>query len=279
MDFIAKWDEFEAETSSIRGSDGIPLSYLLRQTLIPKHEDDDDEDDYATIDAQMIQRAQIIKTDFINMASDDLEEAGPTKKTATAKLDNMRLYDLMKKKFCDTTMWAHTKNCARDRDGRRAMIAMQINSLGSNAIENRYSENQDMIRNILYHGEKSRWGINRYVLEHKKCHEERYQLVIHGHHDFTEREKVYYLLRGIKVHDLEATITMIESSDEHRENFESAQLLLTEAVRRAAARKLTRTISMTATGRCGRGNSGRGDDHDRHGRNGGRPPPCPSTWS
>ena len=158
----------------------------------------------------MIQRAQTIKTTHINMAPDDLEEAIPTKKTATAKLDNMRLYAIMKK-FCDTTMWVHTKNCARDRDGRRAMIAMQVNSVSTNAIENRYSEIQDKIRNILYHGEKTRWGINRYVLEHKKCHEERYQLVTHGHHDFTEREKVYCLLRGTKVHDLEATIPMIES--------------------------------------------------------------------
>ena len=45
VDFIAKWDECEAETFSIRGSDGIPLSYLLRQTPIPKDEDNDDEDD------------------------------------------------------------------------------------------------------------------------------------------------------------------------------------------------------------------------------------------
>ena len=32
IDFVAKWDEFEAETCSIRGSMGIPLSYILRQT-------------------------------------------------------------------------------------------------------------------------------------------------------------------------------------------------------------------------------------------------------
>ena len=44
VDFIAKRDEFEAEALSIRGSDGIPLSYLLRKALIPKEEDDDDED-------------------------------------------------------------------------------------------------------------------------------------------------------------------------------------------------------------------------------------------
>ena len=157
------------------------------------------------------------------------------------------------------------------------MISMHIKSLGANAIENRYSENQDKIRNILYHGEKFRWGINRYVLdlEHKNCHEERYQLVMHGHHDFTERKKFYYLLRGIKVPNPEATITMIESSDDHRENCEFAQLLLTGAVRRTTARKSTRTISMTATGRGRRGNGGRGGGRDRHGRNGGRPPHAP----
>ena len=149
---MTKWEEFSAEMDYIRGSTNSPLSYLLRNTLIPKDEDDDDEDDYATIDHQMIQRAQIIKTAFITMNEDELEEDGPTKKTAAAKIGNMTLYDLENKKFCATAMWAHTKSCARDRDGRRAMLAMMINSQGANAIENRYSENQYKIRNTFYHG-------------------------------------------------------------------------------------------------------------------------------
>ena len=35
----------------------IPLSFLLRNTLIPKDEDDEEEDANATIDQQMIQHA------------------------------------------------------------------------------------------------------------------------------------------------------------------------------------------------------------------------------
>ena len=126
------------------------------------------------------------------------------------------------------------------------MIAMHVNSLGKNAIENRFSEAQEKIRTIVYSGEKSRWNWDRYVLEMKKCHEERYALVIHGHADLTDREKVYYLIKGIKTPDLEATVTLIESSPDHREDFDAAQLLLTEAVRRANARKLTRNVSMRA---------------------------------
>ena len=179
--------------SSIRGSSMIPLSYLLRSRLIPKDEIDDDEDDYASIDAQMIQRAQIIKSDSIGMDVKDLEEASPTKKTVTARLDNMLLYDLMKKKWINTTMWAHTKTCARDRDGRRAMITMHVNSLGKNGIENQFSEAQEKIRNIVYNGEKYRWGWTRYVFEMKKCHAESYQLVIRGHVNLTDCKKVYYL--------------------------------------------------------------------------------------
>ena len=279
VEFQAKWEEFDAELSSVRGASGIPLSYMTRQRLIPKPEADDKEDDYASIDAQMIQRAQIIKTDSIAMDVDELEEAGPSKKTATAKLDNNLLYDLMKAKYAKTTAWCHTKSCGRDRDGRRAMIAMFVNSLGKNAIENRFSEAQERIRGIVYRGEKARWNWDRYVLEMKKCHEERYALVIHGHADLTDREKVYYLIKGIKTPDLEATVTLIESSPEHREDFDAAQLLLTEAVRRAKARELTRNVSMTATGR-GRGDGGRGRGRDRRGRHGrgnpdrqGRDPP------
>ena len=75
----------------------------------------------------MIQQAQIIKTALIVADVDELEEAGLTKKTASAKLDNTTLYDLTKKKFCVTNMWAHTKSCARDRDGRRPILAIMIN--------------------------------------------------------------------------------------------------------------------------------------------------------
>ena len=52
VEFQAKWEEYEAEMSSVRGSSGIPLSYLLRQHLIPKAEADDPEADYASIDAR-----------------------------------------------------------------------------------------------------------------------------------------------------------------------------------------------------------------------------------
>ena len=90
----------------------------------------------------------------------------------------------------------HTESCARDRDERSLMLAIMINYQGANAIENRYSDNPDKIRNIFYHGEKSRWGINCYVLEHKNCHKERYQLVAHNYHDFTDREKCLLPSKG-----------------------------------------------------------------------------------
>ena len=94
-DFVTKWEEFSAECDSIRGSTDIPLSYHLRNALVPKAEADNDKEDYATIDHQVIQRAQIIKTAFIAMDVDQLEEAGPSKKTPSPKTDNMSLYDLI----------------------------------------------------------------------------------------------------------------------------------------------------------------------------------------
>ena len=82
--FVTKWDEFSAECDSIRGCTGIPLSYVMRNALIPKAEADDDEDDYATIDHRMIQRAQIIKTAYVDMDVGELEDAGLSKKTPSA---------------------------------------------------------------------------------------------------------------------------------------------------------------------------------------------------
>ena len=163
-------------------------------------------------------------------------------------------YGLMKKTYFETSLWVHTKYCGRDRGGRRAMQSMIVNSQGANAMENRYSENQDKICKVSCHGEKARWGFARYVLEIKNCHEERYQLVQHNYPDLTDREKVYYLINRIKVADLEATVTTIEAHPDYRGDFEASQLLLAEAVRGVTARKRkNRNVSVTQLGRGDRG--------------------------
>ena len=75
------------------------------------------------------------------MDANELDKAKPSKKTFTINTDNMALLDLTEKAWVDTSLWAHIKVCARDCDGRRAMLDVTINSQGANVIQNRYSEN------------------------------------------------------------------------------------------------------------------------------------------
>ena len=74
------------------------------------------------------------------MGVDVLEDAGHSKKTAIAKKDNMLARDLMKKVWGQTSLCLHTESCAKNHDGRRAVLAMQMNQLGANTIENHHSK-------------------------------------------------------------------------------------------------------------------------------------------
>ena len=66
-----------------------------------------------------------------------------------------------------------------------------------------------MIRSLTYHGEKSKAKWHDYVVAHKRCHEIQVGLEEHNFHNFTNREKVTFLLDGIKVNTLEAPISSI----------------------------------------------------------------------
>ena len=79
-------------------------------------------------------------------------------------------------------------------------------------------------------------------------------------------------MQGIKVADLEATITAIEASPALCPDFEGAQLLLAEAARRMTKHNLAnRTVLMAQT----RDGNYSGGGCDRSGYNGGRPPNTP----
>ena len=64
----------------------------------------------------MTARARIILA--VNEADADIEDSGPKKCTEWAKIDNVRLFELLKTVFGGAFAWVHAKGAKRSRDGR-----------------------------------------------------------------------------------------------------------------------------------------------------------------
>ena len=59
-DFSSIREKFINRCSTVRGCLAVPVDYCLRDNVFPKKEEDDDENEYLTVDAQMIMRCPFI---------------------------------------------------------------------------------------------------------------------------------------------------------------------------------------------------------------------------
>ena len=84
-----------------------PIAYLMRDRFIPLPDDDDNEDEYADFDQQLIARHPIIQAVHAAIAEETLEESGPRKKRLQVNGDNTVLFNLSKSVFGKTNRWNH----------------------------------------------------------------------------------------------------------------------------------------------------------------------------
>ena len=269
--FQEVFDNLIEMLEQVRGCTGIPLAYLVRDRLVPLADANDPANGYSTIDMELIARARIIKK--ANEGDDNLEEAGPEKRTNTANIDLVKLHTIAKLVFGPTSMWVHAKSAAKVRNGRLELKYIWLNEFGPNAIDARVQKVKKDIAAIAYTGEKKNFKWPNYVGRHKSCHNTMAKLVPHGYSDFTAREKVTYLIGGVKCNDLDVPINTIQSNAKYRSDFEESQLFIAEHIRMVKERSShqDRGISKVDTsGRGGGGGRGRGGQDAGRGRGGGR---------
>ena len=98
--FTDLYENFVDSLQNVRGVTGIPLKYRARVDLIPKDEVLDPSNTFATPDDEMIAHVYIILS--TNEADADLENYGPEKNIEWAKVDNIRLFELLTAMFGGT---------------------------------------------------------------------------------------------------------------------------------------------------------------------------------
>ena len=205
--FNVLYEDFEYRCSSVCGCTKNPISCLMKNNLIPKDEADDPEAEYVTLDQQVIQRATIVKA--VNLNDVNIENSGGRSKEADANTDNAKLFDLAKTAFGETRLWVHVKPSQRNRDRRQALKLIWFNQLVVHALDKCNTKNHKDIRVIDYHGEKKIHNRQAYVLDHKICHDVQTALVGQELNDFTDCNKVTFLLDGINCDILDFVISVV----------------------------------------------------------------------
>ena len=127
------------------------------------------------------------------------------------------------------------------------------------------------IQALEYTGDCKNFNWDWYTNFHVEQHNVKSSLVTYGFTDYTNAQKVLYLIDGIKTANLETCIETITTNDVLREYFGRAARHIMDFLVRQKARNPNRNISGFNTDRGGgRGKSGREGDGGGQGTQGGR---------
>ena len=239
--------------------------------MISKDEADDPEEYYFTLDLHIIQRAKIVKA--ANVHDVNLKISGARAGESHANTDNAKLFELAKIVFGETSLWVHAKSSQRNRDRRQALKLIWYNQFRVHALDERNAKNHKDIHVLAYHGKKKRHNWQYYVLGHKKRHGVQTALFDQYFNDFTDQEKVTFLINIIKCDTLDSVISIVSGVAAHAD-FEAFQLMIAKHIRMVTERsKFSISNDSAIYAACGNqpgcGDCGKCGDGGSGGRRGG----------
>ena len=275
-DFFTIMEDFDRNVEDIRGEGtNDPLGKLLCSGLIPLPSADNPPSNYVNIDDQLVERGLIIAPGFVALDVAVLERAGFRKKTGPANTDNAHLHRLIKDHFGKTSLYVPAMRTNSTLDGRLALILMKENKEGNTAIETRNTENRERIMAIRWTQDTRTYMIEKALDEHVLCHTVQADIArLHSLADFTDREKVHWVLASINNPAYNQTLLQIESEGPFgaRHDFDKACLLLREHQRLLKSQKSRNVSEMGSGNGNGNGGDGRGGRnrgaHNRNNHNG-----------
>jgi hypothetical protein len=126
QDWSKTFSLFERALSTIKGIDGVPLSYCMRETEEVAAEADDPETNYTNRNSEMENRAPIVN-------------AGPsaTGYSATFIMDNRTVWDQVWSTFGNIKeCYPHIYPFMKKEDGRGAILRLRLVMTGSQYVQN-----------------------------------------------------------------------------------------------------------------------------------------------
>jgi uncharacterized membrane protein YgcG len=185
------------------GETKIPLAYIVRDRVEVEDETTDDSADYMTIQEEMIHRAP--------------------HGTRVYKIDNAKVHNILRS-LCENSREAVVtiRPAEASCDGRSAYFLLFNRYLGRNASLSLATKAENVLSNLRYHGETSRFNFARFIQESKSQHHVLDALELQGlHKGIDESSKVRHLLNSITGNrQLDSVKTQILSTPTLRENFD-----------------------------------------------------------
>lgn len=212
---MTKWPIFEERlltffaTEMRNKNTGAPLSYVVRENkdVTPEALGDT----YESVDAQLVATLSLTGDDF--------------------RIDNRRVYLVLKGLVIDGPGWAFIRKFNNNQDGRGAYFALKAQAEGQSAITTRLNKAYAMIQNASYNGRSKNFSFDKYIEIHQKAHNE---LLALGE-SISETKKVRDFLQNISDPKLATAKTVVAGDPAKLENFELCQQYLKTCLHNSGA--------------------------------------------
>jgi hypothetical protein len=147
------------------------------------------------------------------------------------RIDNRRVYLVLKGLVIDGPGWAFIRKFNKDQDGRGAYFALKAQAEGQSAITTRLNKAYAMIQNASYNGRSKNFTFDKYIEIHQKAHNE---LLALGE-SISETKKVRDFLQHISDPKLATAKTVVAGDPAKLENFELCQQYLKTCLHNSGA--------------------------------------------
>lgn len=205
------------------GTTNIPLSYVIRDEVIPKADADDPAAGYPDITDEMAARAPHVNNPNAIQADWEYQQYYRT--------DNVTVYNKIVELTRDHDCWTYVKDAQKTRNGRKAFHNLKTHYLGRHNIDNLATSAEKKLATTSYSGEGRNWNFEKYVTTHVAQHSILEDLVQHGYSGIDARSKVRYLLDGIRTKELDTVKSMVLASNDLRNNFAESVALFQDFVK------------------------------------------------
>ena len=125
---------------------------------------------------------------------------------------------------------------------------MRDHYLGPNNVDHVVSAAENILQNLVYHGERNNNTFKRYITIQKKQHTILENLEQNGYKGIDDRSKVWYLIAGIKSSALNSFKAKILASAPYRQDYDASVILYNDYIKQAQDTNVELNISGVGTG-------------------------------
>lgn len=253
-DMALTFEVIKDGAEKLRGIEGHPLSYLMRENVKVQDEASDPVTNYASWDAEMVARAPIVPAG--TTATEEEIKGWPIGRyTETFRIDMVTLWEYLYQVFANTEVMVHCKSTKKTKNGREMYLLAYKHYFGENNLDYLAGKAERAIQALRYYGERRNHDFNWYIGAHKKQHNVIEGLVQYGYTALDGRQKTRYLLDGIKAQSLNPAVANIMGNSELRTDFEKCTTYIMDFIRQMglSAQSNDRNLSALKAGGGGGG--------------------------